>query len=364
MSDGRFDVLVIGGGQAGLATGYHLKREGLNFYIIEQSRRVGDIWRKRYESLTLFTPRALSALPDAPLAGDPNGYPSCAEFADYLEGYAARWWLPVATGVRVIELVSDGADFLLKLCDGSMVRSRSVVVATGSFQMSARPAIAAGFEQSVGQFDTETYRNPKSVPPGVILVVGDGASGRDIAVELAATRETLLAVGQPRWLLPERMLGQSIWWWLKRLGLMQVQPDSLLDRLMCGIDPLPDRGRNLPALRAAGVRIVPRLLAAEGRTASFADGTRIEVDAVVWAVGYCDEVGWLRIPEAKDADGKILHAEGVSPVPGLFFVGRPWQRNRASAFVMGVGDDAAAIVQLVASAKRHTICANPITETH
>lgn len=349
MPDSPLDVLVIGAGQAGLATGYHLKRRGLDFHVVEQSARLGDSWRKRYESLTLFTPRGLSALPSMQLTGDPDGYPSRHEFADYLESYAARWQLPVATGVCVVELARDGVDFLAIMSDGSVARSRSVVIATGGFQNPARPAIATRFDASVAQFDPESYRNPQSMPPGRVLVVGDGASGRDIAVELTATHNTLLAVGRPRRLFPERILGRNVWWWLKSLGLMRVRPDSVLGRIMRRADPFPDRGRSLPALQAKGVRIVPRLVAAEGRSASFADGTRTEVDAVVWAVGYRDDFGWLRIPEAKDTEGKVMHAEGVSPAPGLFFVGRPWQRNRASALVMGASDDAEAIVQRLVS---------------
>ncbi len=185
------------------------------------------------------------------------------------------------------------------------------------------------------------------MPPGRVLVVGDGASGRDIAMELGATHETYLAVGKPRRLFPERILGRSVWWWLKSLGLMRARPDGFLGRFMRRADPFPDRGRSLPTLEAKGVRIASRLVATEGRFASFADGIRTEVDAVVWAVGYHDDFGWLRIPGAKDAQGKVMHAAGVSPVPGLFFVGRPWQRNRASALVMGVGDDAEAIVRQI-----------------
>ncbi|MER8476712.1 hypothetical protein [Mesorhizobium sp. M1163] len=158
-------------------------------------------------------------------------------------------------------------------------------------------------------------------------------------------------MGKPRRPFPERILGRSVWWWLKKLGLMRARSGSLPGRSMRRADPFPDRGRSLPALRAAGVRIVPRLVAAEGRTAALADGTRIGVDAVVWAIGYRDDFGWLRVPEAKDADNKILHVDGVSPAPGLFFVGRPWQRNRASALVMGAGDDAAAIVQRISPAR-------------
>lgn len=350
MSDAHFDALVIGAGQAGLAAGYHLAREGLHFRIVERATRIGDSWRKRYGSLTLFTPRDLSALPGVPLTGDSSGYPSGGEFADYLEAYAARWNLAVVTDVRVIELVRQGNGFLATQSDGSSVSSRTVVVATGGFQEPVRPAIAGGFDASVTQLDSETYRSPKDVPPGRVLVVGDGASGRDLVMELAGTHETLLATGRPRRLFPERILGKSVWWWFRKLGLMRAPAETFLGRSMRRADPFPDRNRNLPKLRAAGVRIVPRLLTAEGRSASFADGTQIDINTVVWAVGYRDNFDWLAIREAKAADGRVVHTEGVSPVSGLYFVGRPWQRNRASGLVMGAGDDAAAIVQRVALA--------------
>lgn len=349
MPDDMLDTLVIGAGQAGLATGYHLRLKGLKFRIVEQSGRIGDSWRKRYDSLTLFTPRAFSALRGSSLAGDPDGYPSRDEFAAYLEDYARQWQLPVSTAVRTVEMSKDGANFLAKLSDGNVALSTSVVIATGGFQQPARLAIGSAFDASVVQLDTESYQNPASAPRGRILVVGDGASGRDIAVELASTHEALLAVGKPRRLFPERIFGRNVWWWLKTLGLMRAPARTLVGRTMQRADPFPDRRRNLSALRIEGVRVMPRLVAAEGRDALFADATRVEIDAVVWAVGYRDDLDWLQIADAKDSQGMIVQTEGVSPVPGLFFVGRPWQRNRASALVMGVSDDAEAIVGRIAS---------------
>ncbi|MGN6550652.1 MAG: flavin-containing monooxygenase [Pararhizobium sp.] len=343
MPDRQLDVLVIGGGQAGLASGYHLKRAGLAFLIVEAEPRVGDSWRKRYRSLTLFTPRQFSQLPGLALEGDPQGYPSRDEFASYLESYATRFSLPVETRAQVVRLTFGSGRFRARLSDGREVCARQIVVATGGFQRAMRPGISVGFADVV-QLDAGSYRGPGDVPAGRVLVVGDGASGRDIAVELAATHETLLAVGKPRRLFPERILGKSVWWWLKVLGLMRVGAGSFLGRLMRKADPFPDRNRNVAAMKAAGVRLVPRLVKAQGRRATFAEGSGTEVDAVVWCIGYRDDFDWLEIPEAKDSAGRILHEQGVSPVAGLYFAGRPWQRNRASALVMGVGADAEAIV--------------------
>jgi len=352
MPDGSVDVLVIGAGQAGLAAGYHLRQAGLEFLILEAAPRVGDSWRRRYESLTLFTPRAFSQLPGLKLLGDPEGYTTRDEFAGYLEAYAAAFSLPVRISACVTRLGRDGGGFRAELADGTEVCARAVIVATGGFQVPARPSIASGFAGSVVQLDPETYQGPQSVPAdGSVLVVGDGASGRDIAVELAATRETLLAAGKPRRLFPERILGKSVWWWLQNLGLMRVGAQSFLGRLMRRTDPFPDRGRSLAAMAAAGIDMKPRLVTAEGRNATFADGSSSEVKAVVWAVGYRDHYEWLETAGAKDSAGKILHDEGVSPIPGLFFVGRPWQRNRASALVMGAGEDAAEIVRRILDAR-------------
>lgn len=347
MPEGMLDVLVIGGGQAGLAAGYHLQRAQLSFRILEAAARIGDSWRARYRSLTLFTPRAFSQLPRLRLTGDPEGYPSRNEFADYLESYAAIFKLPVDLNAEVVRLTHEDGTFRARLADGSEVRARAVVVAAGAFQKPLRPALSTGFDTSVVQLDAQTYRGPEDVPTERVLVVGDGATGRDIVFELAATHETFLAVGKPRKLFPERIVGKSVWWWLTRLGLMRVGPQSTLGRLMRRADPFPNRKRSVADLQSRGVRIVCRLVSADDRTATFSDAAYEKIDAVIWAIGYRDEMSWIEIPGAVDDRGSPVHVGGKSPVSGLFFLGRPWQRNRASALVMGVGDDARVIVDQV-----------------
>jgi putative flavoprotein involved in K+ transport len=342
------NVLVIGAGQAGLATGYFLRESKIPFEILEAAPRVGDSWRKRYASLTLFTPRQFSSLPGLGMAGNREGYATRDEFADYLEAYAKRLQLPIRTGTRVQKLARTPEGFVVELSSGEVMHASRVVIATGGFQVPLRPSLASGFGPEVVQLSAEDYRAPSQVGPGPLLVVGDGASGRDIAVELAPGRLTWLATGKPRRLFPERFLGKSIWWWLARLGLLQATPESFFGRLMKRADAFPDRDRNLGSMRRRGIRIVPRLTAAAGRSATFADGTTADVATVIWAIGYKDDSTWISIPGAIDERGTFIHNAGVSPVPGLFFVGRPWQRNRASALIMGAGPDAQVIVEQIA----------------
>ncbi len=271
--------------------------------------------------------------------------------------------LPVrlCSEVQRLERNENGA-FRAKLATGEHIAASHVIVATGAFQKAVVPAVAAGFDSAVVQLTAETYQEPSQIPDGPVLVVGDGASGRDIAVELASGHEVFLATGKPRRLLPERLFGRSIWWWLSALGLLRVSGDTLIGRLMRRADPFPDRDRSIDSLKRKGIGIVPRLVEAAGREAIFADNGRKEVASVVWAVGYQDDNDWLHLPGAKDRTGAILHEEGVSPVSELFFIGRPWQRSRASALVMGAGPDAGKIVSRIVQATTRDISMVPHSE--
>jgi putative flavoprotein involved in K+ transport len=343
----QIDILVIGGGQAGLAAGYHLARTGLSYLIVDRQARVGDSWRNRYDSLTLFTPRALSALPGLLLDGDPEGYPARDEFADYLENYAGYFALPVYTGSCVTWLQRWTDDrFVAQFDDGKLVVTKAVIVATGAFQKPRIPDAGAGFGPAIRQLSTESYRNSSDVPSGTVLVVGDGASGRDIAAELSATHDVVLALGRSRRLFPERALGKSTWWWLQKLGLLRVKPDTAIGRLMRRADPIPDRGRSLGKLKNMGVAMSARLVSSQDRTAFFADETSRTIDAVIWCIGYQDDSAWLQIPGSTHSNGTFKQDGGLSQTKGLFHLGRPWQRNRASALVMGAGEDASVVVSL------------------
>ncbi len=343
----RLDVLVVGAGQAGLSVGYQLRSSGLRFALLDLHLRVGDSWRERYDSLTLFTPRAYSALPGFDLPGDPGGYPGKDEIADYLEAFAARFELPVRLGVEVRTLERADDCFIATVGDGSAVEARAVVVAAGAYQVPSIPALASGFSAAVQQLSSSTYRNPGRVQDGAVLVVGDGATGRQIAHELAASHRVLLSQGRPRRVTRDRILGKSVFWWLDRLGLLRASRDSAIGRRLRRADPFPARGHGTPQLVADGVRLVPRLVEARGERVRFEHGAEEQISAVIWATGYRDDASWVHIAGASDGKGMFIETNGVSAVPGLFFVGRSWQSTRGSALLLGVSRDAEAIARSV-----------------
>jgi putative flavoprotein involved in K+ transport len=334
------DVLIVGAGQAGLALGARLKSTSLRFGLIERHARVGDSWRNRYDSLTLFTPRAYSALPGLAVPGDPDGFPTKDEMADYLETYATHFDLPVMPNTGIASLERANGGFRAATEAGEQIHSRAVVLATGAYQRPAIPVISKELPAEVLQLTPESYKNPAQLPPGRVLVVGDGATGRQIAVELSATHEVFLASGRPRRVSPDRVLGKSIFWWMDKLGIVRASRESAIGRYLMKTDPFPGKDLELERLRERGVEAVGRLSRVEGKTVTFADGNTTEVDTVIWATGYRDDAERVAIPEAKDADGDFLHERGVSPVPNLYFIGRSWQWTRGSALLTGVGADA------------------------
>lgn len=338
------DVLVIGAGQAGLAMGYHLQQSNLSFVLVDRGTRIGDSWRGRYDSLLLFTPRSLSALPGLLLEGNQQGYAHRDEFADYLEKYTKKFQLPIAMNTRIMRLVKENGKFSAFSADGEPIHAKAVVIASGGFQKPIIPEYSHNLSGKVRQFSAEDYRNPGQVPGGTVAVIGDGATGRDIANELAGTHTVYLATGNPRRLLPERILGVSMWWWLKKFGFLTAPTDSFIGRKMRAADAFPDRDRSIRALRRKGIRVMPRLTRAHGETVDFANGENVRVESVIWAVGYRDDVNWVAIPRAVDTDGYFIHHQGISPVEKLYFIGRPWQTSRASSIICGVDADARLIL--------------------
>lgn len=334
------DVLVIGAGQAGLAMGYHLKKTSLRFQLVDGASRVGDSWRKRYDSLQLFTPRSLSALPGLKLTGDPQGYAGRDEFADYLETYARQFDIPIEMKTGIQRLERRNGHFSATSFNGREFEAKVVVLASGGFQKPVIPAMSKNLSGDVRQFSAESYKNPSQIPAGTVVVVGDGATGRDIASELAAWQTVYLATGKPRRLMPERILGISMWWWLNAFGFLTAPTDSFIGRKMRAMDSFPNRERDFNALQHKGIKIMPKVTRAQGSMVTFENGACVSVNSVVWAAGYRDDSDWVAIPEIKDARGNFVQERGISPVKNLYFIGRPWQTSRASAIIAGAGRDA------------------------
>jgi putative flavoprotein involved in K+ transport len=348
--DQQLDVVVVGGSQAGLAMAWHLAQQGLRFVVLEAAPELGNTWRSRWDSLKLFTPAQYDALPGMAFPAPADTYPTKDPVADYLQAYAAAFDLPVRLNAKVTELrrQEDGS-FEAQTADATY-RAGQVVVATGPFQVPFVPPPAAKLDPSVTQLHSADYRNPQALPDGPVLVVGGGNSGFQIAEELAATRTVDLSIATTYPMLPQRLGGRDLFWWLTRLGLLRVTVTSRPGRRMSRRDFVI--GTNRKRLERAGVRFRPRLVDAEGRTVRFADHSLLEdVGVVVWATGYRSDYAWIDIPGVV-REGHVVHRRGVTEVPGLYFLGLSWQYTRGSALLGFVNDDAAYLAEQISSPNR------------
>ena len=343
METEHFEVIVIGGGQAGLAAGHLLSRLGRRFTILEAAGAPGAAWAARWDSLRLFTPARNDGLPGMPFPGDPDRYPARDEVVEYLARYAAS--LPVRYGTRVTRLSAAGDGYRVETADGELTADQ-VIVATGPFQVPRTPGIARELGADVLQLHSSEYRNPAQLPDGPVLVVGGGNTGFQIAEELAGTHEVHLAVGSRQTPLPQRILGIDLFRVLERLGAMRVTAGSRIGRRMKDRETLigssPRRARRL------GIRLRPRATTAGAASAGFADGTSLSPRTVVWATGFTRDFSWIDVP-VLDERGEPVHERGVTPARGLYFLGLPWQHTRGSALLGWVAADAEHIAARVAA---------------
>ena len=345
----RYDTVVIGAGQAGLAVGHHLAARDVDFVILSDERRIGDNWRKRWDSLRLFTPARYSGLPGMPFPATPNYLADKDEVGDYLERYAERFDLPVRLNSPVQSVTSDGDQFTIVIA-GSETRleASNVVVATGAFQRPYIPTVASRLTSSIVQLHSSSYRNPLALPDGPVLVVGAGNSGAQIALELAGQRKVWLA-GRNTGHLPRRILGRDVFDWIWPV-LTRATVDTRFGRRLrrkakSGGDALigiPER-----EMVGAGVCRVGRLEAERGGL-PVCDGKVLEPRVIVWCTGFAPDYRWIDLPVFDDA-GYPRHDRGVVPAaPGLFFLGLRFQRSMSSSLIGGVGADAAYIADQVA----------------
>ena len=391
------DTVVIGGGQAGLAMSAVLQARGVDHLVLER-RQVGERWRtERWESLRFQFPNWSLELPGYGYSGDdPDGFAHWREIVRLLEDYAASVDAPVREHTDVSSVQADDGGFVLSVPDGT-IRARHVVIATGPFQTPRIPEFSEGVPPSVLQTDPTRYRRPEDLPDGAVLVVGAGASGIQIGEELLqAGRSVFLSVSRHR-RVPRRFRGKDVYWWLDGMGRFEQTIDSFPGRrwpphtAVTGVNGGYDI--NVRQMAAAGVHVTGRVIGGSDGTFSIAtnanqildeadaaytgfldaareyaaanpkldlpdsestsseplpaeiaevtslDLRRENITAIVWATGYDYDYGWLHLP-VRDVYGGPLQQRGISPVPGLYFLGLHWMHTFKSGLLAGVGRDA------------------------
>jgi putative flavoprotein involved in K+ transport len=348
------ETVVIGGGQAGLSVGHHLARQERPFLILDANQRVGDAWRKRWDSLRLFTPARYNALAGMAFPAPAHSFPTKDEVADYLEAYATRFQLPVRTGVRVDRLLREDGRFVVTAGDRSW-EADNAVVAMSTFQVPRVPPFATGLSPEIVQLHSAGYRNPSQLQEGGVLVVGAGNSGAEIALEVAGRHPTWLA-GKESGHVPFRIEGAAARLVFQPLlfrvvGHRVLTVDTpigrkLRPRLISHAAPLV---RVKPKdLAAAGIHRVPRVIGVRDGQPLLADQQILEVANVIWCTGFGPDFSWIDLPVFGENQHEPTHHRGVvANQPGLYFVGLYFLYAMSSGFLPGVDRDAEHIVHTI-----------------
>jgi putative flavoprotein involved in K+ transport len=340
---GHLNTVIIGGGQAGLAAGYFLKRMNIRFIILDENQRIGDSWRKRWDSLKLFTPSQHDGLPGLPFPGAKGSFPGKDEMADYLERYAIEFSLPVQLNVKVNRLYSRNSHYEIETSVQKLTTD-NVIIATGTNPFPKIPAVSSDLSPEIFQLHSSGYINPGILPPGDVLVVGAATSGIEIALEISKTHQTFIS-GKPTFHIPDNLLkygGELYWWFVSNIITVRTPMGRKVKKsILHGGSPLIRVSSR--DLEFAGITRLPRVIGTENGYPKFEDNSVIKISSVVWATGYKPDFSWIGM-KVTDETGWPLTYRGVSSVrKGLYFIGMPFQYGLTSGLVGGVGRDASYI---------------------
>jgi putative flavoprotein involved in K+ transport len=352
----RYETVIIGGGQAGLATAYELKKRGQSFMILDANDRIGDSWRRRWDSLRLFTPAKYDGLPGMRFPAPRWSFPTKDEMGDYLESYAQRFELPARTGVSVDRVCHNGGRYVVE-SGLDAFEAENVVIASGAHGVPKKPSFASELDPRIVQLHSVDYRNPSQLADGATLVVGLGNSGAEIAFELSRSHPVFLS-GTPTAEIPVRhgSVGLRILLPVIRFfgtHVLNVKtPIGRKVRAKFVLMATPLIRVKAKHLAAAGVERVPRVVGVRDGRPLLEDGRCLDVANVIWCTGFRYELSWIDLP-VLGADGAPRHERGVvQESPGLYFVGLLFQSAATSDVLPGVGRDAAYIARQITKAAR------------
>ncbi len=344
-----YETIVIGAGQAGLAMGYYLKQNNSDFLIIDKGDEVGEVWRNRYDSLKLFTPRMYSSLPGLALEGNQHKYPTKDEVADSFKRYQELMELPVQMHTEVLSVRKTEGGFCVETTKDTF-HATNIVVATGPFQIKQIPAISNVLSESIVQLHSSEYKNPSQLQSGNVLVVGGGNSGAQIAVELSEEKDTYLAVSKRIRYLPLTISGKSVFWWFDKLGILKVTSESFIGKIIRRKGDFVFGNELKKAIKGRKIIVKGRVESSLADKVIFEDETSLKVDNIIWATGFQQAYDWLKVDGVTDKQEEIIHNRGISPIKGLYFLGLPWQSRRGSSILQGVGYDAKYIIEVMNTA--------------
>lgn len=348
----QYQVIVIGGGQAGLATGYYLSKAGVHFLILDASKRIGDAWRNRWDSLRLFTPAQYSSLPGLALNAPKYSFPTKDQMADYLEQYARHFQLPVRSGLRVDALWREGAMYKVK-SGNEIFEADHVVVAMGTYQYPKIPAVAKELDKQITQFHSSAYKSPSQLQPGPVLIVGAGNSGAEIAMDICKTHEVWLC-GRDTGHLPFEVAKRNVQRFIVPFLFRFIFYRVLTTNTVIGRKARPKAiSQGGPLIRQkpkhllqAGIKRVPRLRGVKDGNPVLEGGEMIQAKNVIWCTGFEPRFSWIDLPVFKNQEP--LQKRGVvTNEQGLYFVGLHFLFAFSSDMIQGVGRDAKYIVDVI-----------------
>jgi putative flavoprotein involved in K+ transport len=336
-------VIVVGGGQSGLAAGRALRELGMPALILEASDRAAGSWPRYYDSLRLFSPTEFSSMPGLPFPGAPGRYPARDEVADYLEAYAAALGVGIQTNTRVETIQQDGSQFVVYTADGRSLRASGIVAATGSFDNPYRPTLTGERDFTAKVLHVAEYRNAAPYVGRRVIVVGAGDSAVQVASDLASVATVTLATRKPVRFIPQRLRGKDVHYWLRETGF-DALPAQWLSKITGG-SVVTDSGGYEEELAKGCFDRRPMFDRLDGDLVAWSDGQNEPVDAIILATGYRPSLHYLRELGALDEHGAPIHVGGISATHiGLVYLGLEFQRSFASNTLRGVWQDARVVV--------------------